>query len=106
MQVARFKDLSSHFTGLNVPVENADSYKEGLIPADVRESDSQHLNHPVNHTSTEICLKFMVRQMIGFYLAVLLDFSQIGIYLASIVSDQVSNVMLPRTNGGFTCKSG
>ena len=66
MQVTRFKDLSSHFEGLNVPVENADGYKEGLIPADVRESDSQHLNHPVNHASAEICLKFMVSQMIGF----------------------------------------
>lgn len=75
MQVTSLEDLSPHLKSLNVLIHDTYSDKEGLIAADIREGNIENLNHPIYHSSTEICFDLVIGQMIWFQFALFLDFS-------------------------------
>lgn len=88
VQFTSLEYLTSHLKSLNVSIQYAYSEEEGLIAADIREGNVENLNHPIYHSSTEICFDLVIGQVIRFQLALFLDFSEVGVNQATIVVDK------------------
>ena len=88
VQFTSLEDLTSRLKGLDVPVHDVHSQEKRLVSTYVGKSDFEDLGHPVNHFCTEDRCDLVMSQVVWFQLTVFLDFSEVGIYRADIVTHQ------------------
>ena len=91
MQITSLENLAPLLQCFYVAIHNAYCEEESLVSTDIRESNIKNLYHPINHSCAEACLELMVGQVIRSQLVLFLDFSEVGINQATVVTDKITS---------------